>query len=149
FKVLRGDRAMALLKWRSAALALPVLVLCAGQLLAEDKKPARESAIAFSTLETMNADLARGKALDWLKQIGKSDADSLKAFDAIWDSDKSVLDKVTATFTLGDAAAARIIAEARDPATPAPTAVPDVLKDDKQPQFFRANLSLAYGKVLV
>ena len=59
-----------------------------------------------------------------------------------------MLDKVADTLALGDADAARLLAEARDPDAAAPTDVPAVLKDAKKPAFFRANLALAYGKAL-
>jgi hypothetical protein len=59
-----------------------------------------------------------------------------------------VLDKVSDTLALGDAEAAKLLAEARDASTPAPTTVPALIKDSKRPAFFRANLALAYAKAL-
>src|SRR5439155_382155 len=44
------------------------------------------------------------------------------------------------------AEAAKLLSEARDFSKPAPTAVPDVLKDSKKPAFYRANLALAFAK---
>ena len=52
------------------------------------------------------------------------------------------------TLGLGDPDAAKLLAEARDPAAPAPKEVPAVLRDAKLPAFFRANLALAYAKAL-
>ena len=49
---------------------------------------------------------------------------------------------------LGDPAAAQLLQEARDPDMAAPTTVPSVIKDQKLPLFFRANLGLAYAKSL-
>jgi hypothetical protein len=143
---------MSVKHWRFAALTLAALVLCGGRSLAADKpaadKPAKES-VTFGVLESMPADAARAKALDWLKAAGKTDADAQKACDALWVSeDKTVLEKVADTFALGDPEAAALLKDARDPATPAPTAVPALLKDTKKPAFFRANLALAYAKAL-
>jgi hypothetical protein len=59
-----------------------------------------------------------------------------------------VLDRVTETFALGDPAVAKLLADARDAGVPAPTAVPALLKDAKRPEFFRANLGLAYARLL-
>jgi hypothetical protein len=112
------------------------------------KKPARE-AVSFGALRTTDADAARSQALAWLKQTGKADVSTLKAFDAIWtQTDRSVLDRVADSLVLGDAEAARLLQEARDFSAPPPTEVPAVLRDPKKPVFFRANLALAYAKAL-
>jgi tetratricopeptide (TPR) repeat protein len=114
-----------------------------------DKKPPGKEAISFGQLQSPTADVARAQALDWLKSTGKTDADSLKAFEAIWaQTDRSLLERVTDTLALGDAEAAKALAEARDASQPAPTAVPAVLKDAKKPAFFRSNFALAYAKAL-
>jgi hypothetical protein len=111
------------------------------------KKP--KELVSFGTLRGTSPEEARGQALAWLKGVGKTDATSLKAFDAIWaQTGRSVLDRVTETLALGDAEAARLLDEARDPSVPAPTDVPAILKDHKRPAFFRANFSLAYAKAL-
>jgi hypothetical protein len=112
-----------------------------------DRRAGREVA-SFGSLRSAAPEAVRAQAEAWLKSAGKTDGASLKAFNAAWDGDRPVLDKVTDTLTLGNASAAKLLAEARDPETPAPTAVPDVLKDAKQAPFFRANLALAYAKAL-
>src|SRR5262249_28613850 len=58
------------------------------------------------------------------------------------------LDQVADTLALGDAEAAKLLAEARDPTALAPTKVPAIFKDGKHPQFLRSNLALAYAKAL-
>jgi hypothetical protein len=130
-------------------LTLATVVLCGGPLSAADteKKPPKELA-SFGTLHAPSADAVRTQAQDWLKAAGKSDEASLKAFEAIWQADKALLDKVADTLTLGDADAKKLLDEARDPNTPAPIEVPALLKDAKRPAFYRANLALAYGKTL-
>jgi hypothetical protein len=59
-----------------------------------------------------------------------------------------VLDNLADTFALGSSAAKDILADARDSSKPAPTAVPDLLKDEKTEVFFRANLGLAVARIL-
>jgi hypothetical protein len=139
--------------WRFAALAAGALFLSAGHLPAADAQPApdkkaKEAFTSFGVLETLSADAARAQAQEWLAEVGKADA-CQKEFDAVWASDHTVLDKVAETLALGDPAARKLLEDARNPETPAPTAVPALLKDAKKPAFFRANLALAYGKALV
>jgi hypothetical protein len=111
-------------------------------------KKAKELVTSFGVLEGMTADAARDKARDWLKEAGKLDA-SQKEFDAIWASDRTLTEKVGDSLALGDAGARKVLEDARNPASPAPTEVPALLKDTKKPAFFRANLVAAYGKALV
>ncbi len=138
---------MRLTRW-FAALAL-VLGPGVTTLLAADadRRAGREVA-SFGTLRAPAADAVRAEAEAWLRAAGKADDTSLKAFEGVWKGDRPVLDKVADTLSLGDAAAAKLMSEARDPETPAPTAVPAELKDSKRPAFFRANLALAYAKAL-
>jgi hypothetical protein len=93
--------------------------------------------------------VARTRSLEWLKQVGKADEATTKQFEAIWkQGDRTVLDRVADTLALGNAAAAKLLAEARNPQAPAPVEVPALLKDAKAAPFFRANLALAYAKAL-
>jgi hypothetical protein len=124
------------------ALAAAALLVSGGLLLAEETK--KDTAI-FGSLEATSVEVAKAKAAEWLQSVGKTDA---KAFDAIWAADKTVLDKVADTLTLGDADAAKLLADARNLNTPAPTDVPALFQDAKKPTFFRANLALAYAKAL-
>jgi hypothetical protein len=138
---------MRLMHHGRLALVAAALLASGGLLLAEDAKtakPAKDIA-AFGSLDTMSVEAAKAKAAEWLKEVGKTDD---KAFEAIWAADKTVLDKVAETFALGDADAAKLLAEARDPKAPAPTDVPAVFSDAKKSLFFRANLGLAYAKAL-
>lgn len=120
------------------------LVLLAGQGLAADRK----EPIAFGALEPMEVQAARARAEAWLKEIGKTDAATMQRFEAIWKQDeRNVLDRVADTLALGDPAAAKLLDGARDPFAPAPTKVPDIIKDAKSP-FVKANLGLAYARLL-
>jgi hypothetical protein len=100
----------------------------------------------FGTLKTPTVESARAQARDWLMMHGQPAGDA--AFNAIWEADKPLLDRVTDTLILGDPAAAKLLAEARDPAAPAPKEVPALLRDAKLSAFFRNNLALAYAKAL-
>jgi hypothetical protein len=47
-----------------------------------------------------------------------------------------------------DTATAKLLDAASDPLSAAPTKVPTIIEDNKQPTFYRANLALAYAKAL-
>jgi len=135
-------------RWFPAALV--VLLLWGSGLACADtgKKAAREES-SFGSLKSPDPSEVRKQAEAWLKETAKkTDAASLAAFKATWDSDKPLLEKVTATLVLGSPEAARLLKEARDPETAAPTEIPALLKDAKVPAFVRSNLALAYGKAL-
>jgi tetratricopeptide (TPR) repeat protein len=129
-------------------LSLTVALLGDRPLHAKDEKNPTKEIASFSLLRAPAPETARSQALDWLKAVGKADASSLKAFDNIWSGERPLLDKVAATLALGDAAADHLLKQARDPDAPAPTNVPNLIKDHKLPAFFRANLGLAYAKAL-
>src|SRR5258707_3427700 len=97
---------------------------------------------AFGTLTAPSPEITKTQALTWLKETGKSDENSLKSFETVWASDRPLLDRVADTLVLGSSDAATLLAEARNPPTPAPTAVPAVLKNTKQPSFYPSNLTL-------
>ena len=141
---------MILRKWHLSALAFSALTLSSLTVLAADppKKPTRE-VVTFGTLQSPDSAVAKTQALEWLKSAGKADADSLKNFETIWSADLTLLDKVSATLSLGDANAARLLAEANDPQSSAPTTVPSILKDKKVNSYLAGNLALAYSKALI
>jgi hypothetical protein len=129
-----------------AALAA-LLLYGSGAALAEPaKKPIKEES-SFGALKVVDAAHARKQAEAWLAGVTK-DAATLGKFKTIWDADRPVVDKVAATLALGDQGAARLLAEARNSDTPAPTEVPALLRDKKKPTFYRANLALAYARAL-
>jgi hypothetical protein len=122
---------------------------CSAAAAADATKPAVYS---FGALKAPAPEAARAQAQAWLNaaangvEVGNG---RVAAFNAIWDAaDKPLLDRVAETLALGDAAAAKLLAEARDPAAPAPKEVPALLRDAKLPAFYRANLALAYAKAL-
>jgi hypothetical protein len=107
------------------------------------------AAADFGVLETARPDAVKARAIAWLKDSGKFDAAIQKQVEAIWrQKDRSVLERLADTFALGNAEARTLLTEARDPKSPAPTKIPSLLTDPKQPVFFRANLALAYGRAL-
>lgn len=111
-------------------------------------EPAATKTSTFSSLQAPTTEVARGQAQEWLKAAGKTDAATMKSFDSIWSGDRPVLNCVADTLALGDAEAAKLLSEARDPANAAPKEVPAVLKDANKPAYFRANLTLAYARGL-
>jgi hypothetical protein len=114
---------------------------------AAEKRPLKELP-SFGLLQGMTAEQARGRARDWLLSVGRADNATLKKFDQEWAKDRPLLDKVAATLCLGEPAAAALLDAAHDPDAPAPTGLPDLLKDAKRPAYFRANLTLAYVRAL-
>lgn len=140
---------MALRPTRFACFSLSALLAFGGAALADQPaKSAPAKALTFAVLRTPSPDEARAQALEWLKTTGKADAATLSAFDEIWKTDKTLLDKTADTLALGDDTAKKVLAEASDPKAPAPTEVPAAIKDAKLPAFYRANLALAYAKAL-
>src|SRR5438874_2137304 len=96
---------------------------------AERRSPLNKEANTFGALTSPSDVAVRVQAANWLKEAGKYDS-ARQAFDAVWaDKDRPLLDRVADTLTLGDPAAAKLLADARDPRTPAPTALPAVLQD--------------------
>jgi len=103
----------------------------------------------FGALETASPEASKAQALAWLKSTGKTDAATMTEFDRLWKlQDRSILERVADTLALGDATAAKLLTDARNPLTPAPTAVPAIFTDAKAPAFYRANLALAYARLL-
>src|SRR5262245_29896933 len=135
--------------WRNGPLAALALtaVLCGSAFADPAGKPAKD-VVSFGALQAPSADEARTQALNWLHSVGKKDEATQKQFDAIWQSDAALLDKVAATFMLGDDNAKQLLTEARNEDAPAPTETPALLKDRKLPGYYRSNLALAYARAL-
>jgi len=131
--------------WRHVTSGLAAALLLVSSLPAAP--PGKEGS-SFSTLRAADPAEARKQADAWLKSVGKTDAATQAAVKKIWEADRPLLDKVSATICLGDAEAAKVLAAARDEDAPAPTEVPAILKDAKKSGFYRSNLALAYGKAL-
>jgi len=125
-----------------AAFALAA-VFSGGQAWAEGRTA------SFGSLEPLSAKDAQAKVETWLKESGKNDAATLARLQAIWKvEDRTVLDRLVDSFALGSDQVGKLMADARSPVADAPMGVPDVLKDEKLPLFFRANLGLAYARSL-
>jgi len=132
--------------WFPAAIAALLLYGGSAALADTGKKPAKEES-SFGSLKAPDLAEVRKQAEAWLKSV-KADATKLGQFKTIWEADRPMMDKVASTLALGDATAAKLLTEARDADTPAPTEVPALLKDAKKPAFYRANLAMAYAKAL-
>jgi hypothetical protein len=133
--------------WLTAAVIGTLLSGATGQAADRGTRP-DEKLPSFGILREPAPDQAKAQAADWLKSVGKTDAATLKTFEEIWATDRSILEKVTKTLRLGDPAVATLLDEASDPDGSAPTGIPALLKDPKKPAFFRANITLAYAKAL-
>lgn len=131
------------------AAALALLLTLSGTLALADtgKKPAQKEDSSFGALKSADAAEARKQAEAWLKSVKADDA-TLAKCKTIWDADRPLLDKVAATLALGDADAAKLLAEAKDADAAAPTELASILKDKKKAEFLRNNLALAYAKAL-
>ncbi len=136
---------MTLWMRRTAAMALTA-VLCGGSVLAADVD--KKTTPAFGVLQATAPDAVKAQVLDWLKSAGKTDDASIKAFNALWAADRPVLDKLADAFALGNADAAKLLADARNPDAAAPMEAPALVSDAKQSPFFRANFALVYAKAL-
>src|SRR5438874_10216180 len=102
--------------WTLALLGAAACVTSASAADAPHRQGGRISD-TFGALQSASPEVARTQALAWLKSTGKNDAATLKAFDAVWSqSDRPVLDRVAETLSLGDAAAAKLLKDASDPA---------------------------------
>lgn len=140
---------MTFRKYCLSALAFSAMALCGFSLLAADtpKRTVKELP-SFGTLQSPEPKVARAEALEWFKSAGKTDEASLKALDAIWNADRTLIEKVTDTLILGDANAAKLMADVRDTSLAAPTIQPTMLKDTKVSPYLRANLGLVYAREL-
>jgi hypothetical protein len=136
-------------KTQNLAVTAVLFVLIAGPARAADR-PAefpKPGVYTFGTLKAPTFDGARAQAKDWFDNPNSKG--TAPAFDAIWNAtDTPLLDRVAATFMLGDPGAAKLLTDARDPAASAPKEVPPLLRDAKLPPFYRSNLALAYAKAL-
>jgi len=109
----------------------------------------KKAGATFGSLEGMPPEAARARAEAWLRDVVKADAAKTKQFASIWSQEsRTVVDRLADTFALGNADIARMLNEVRNPAAPAPLALPGVLTDKKLPEFVRANLTLAYARAL-
>jgi len=102
------------------------------------------SLVSFGTLRAMAPETAQAKVGSWLTAQGQMDR---AKFDAVWASDKTTAEKTVASIALGKPAAQAALDDARDITRDAPTAIPAVIKDEKD-AFVKANLGAAYARAL-
>ena len=96
----------------AVVLALCGAWLCAGRATADEPKKVPKEVAAFGTLRATAPDVARSQAQEWLKGAGKTDAATQKAFADIWNGDRTVLEKVSDTLSLGSPEAKALLDEA-------------------------------------
>src|SRR5687767_13993762 len=123
---------------RISTIALAGVIALAGPpaLRAETNLP------ALGVMKAPSYEQAKSQTKTWLKSA-KPTFDTL-GFETIWDSaaDRSLLDRVAESLALAEPEAAKLVAAVRDPASPAPTSLPEFLKDAKRPAYLRANVGL-------
>jgi hypothetical protein len=107
----------------------------------------------FGTLETASEAGLKAKAAAWLKEAGKDDAATLQRFNDLWSQkERTLTDRLGETFALANADAAKLLANARNLNEVPAVVVPELLKkpgaESKSDAFFRANLGLAYVRIL-
>jgi hypothetical protein len=102
----------------------------------------------FACRAPVDPALAYSRAYQWLRGRRPVDGDLLRQFNAVWEGDRSLLDKTVATFRLGDYDAADLLDAVRDPDRPVPAEVPPTFQARELAGYYRANLSLAYAREL-
>ncbi len=131
---------------RNSTLAAALLVGTAMPALADTKAT---PIYTFSTLKAPAAEAVRARAEAWLAEVGKIDPAMRQAFDTIWSSpERPLLDRCVDSLVLALPDAAKAIADARDPSTPAPKELPTFILDPKLNIFVKSNLALAYARSL-
>jgi len=108
----------------------------------------KQTEFTFGALRAATPEAAKAQCEAWLKSTGKMDQ---QAFEAMWTSTDSVLDKVAGALKLGNPEAATILGASANAEKDPPKEVPDLIKDAKKNDvaFFRANLALAFARDLV
>ncbi len=129
-----------------AAAAIAAGAAAAGHGTSFSAEATRPGFAGFGSLRAVTPDAARTKVDAYLKAAGKFDA---AAVDAVWSrAERSLVDRVADALAVGDAEVAAVLADARNPDSPAPLVAPAVLRDTKRDAFFRANVGVAYAKAL-
>lgn len=137
---------MKLLRFGLPVLVAVALLVCGARSTLAQKKNAIAS---FGALTAAEGDKAQADAKAWLQSAGKTDAATLAKFDAIWkQTNRSTLDRLAETFALGNADAAKLLADAANPNAPAPMGVHSLFTDKDASTFFKSNLALAYARQL-
>jgi hypothetical protein len=103
---------------------------------------------SFERIKAPPADQVRAELFAWLKDHVRADEQTLQQAEKIWAQEsRPVLVRLADIFALASADARKLLAQANDPQAVVPTEVPAVLRQ-AQPAFFRANLALAYARLL-
>ena len=133
------------MSWRSMLLALAATLRCTAWPPARTSKPPSKEEASFGALKAPDAAEVRKQAEAWLKSVKGDEA----KFKAIWDGDGTLLEKVTATLVLGDADAAKLLAEAQRRRGPGPDRGAGAAQGQAEGRRSSADdLALAYGKAL-
>lgn len=86
------------------------------------QESAKNQAETTGLLKAPDVQAVRVQAETWLRESGQAPMTGAAKFDALWKEENlTLLDRVAGTLALGDPKAAKLLAEARDPASTAPT----------------------------
>jgi len=87
-----------------------ILILAPARFLSADNPKRLPHDTSFGMMHATTSDVACMQAEVWLQSVGKTDYATIKAFNAIWHGERTVLDKVADTFALGDHSTAQLLA---------------------------------------
>lgn len=102
----------------------------------------------FGVIRAPTLEQAKQQTFETLTAL-KADAAVLQKVEPLWNplDDRALLDRVAGSFAAADPRVAELLSSVRSPSSPG--TVPELLKDNGLPVFFRANVGLAYARHLV
>jgi hypothetical protein len=103
----------------------------------------------YETHDDIAFNRAKEKTFAWLDST-KVDAKARIQIEALWNpaSGTPVIDRVGETLGLADPRIEKLLSAVKDRNVSVPLEVPEILKDQNQPEFLRANLGLYFAKQL-
>lgn len=131
----------------ACGLTITLLSLCWSNAQTPTISPLKEIP-SFGVLKSPSVAEVRAQAEGWLKTRPALSPEQQKGLEQIWASTDSSSDKLAETFALADADAAKVLSQARESVLEPPSEIPALLKDATKPLFLRANLAVAYSRIL-
>lgn len=102
----------------------------------------------FGALKTPAVKDVQTQADAWMKAAGQLAPEKLALYQAIWATPEGASEKLAASFALIQPEAQKLLDEARNSKLDPPAEVPALFKDAAKPLFLRANLAVAYARLL-
>jgi len=132
---------------RALALATAIGVIGLNSNHAANPNPPKETP-SFGVLKTPALKDVQSLADTWIKSLGQISPEKQKAYQAIWTTPEGTAEKLAATFSLLVPEAAVLLEEARNSKQDPPAEIPAFFKDASKPLFLKANLAVAYSRIL-